>query len=62
MSSFVRNLVLRAAGLTPVEERDVHLLAPHYHWSENEILAMTPGRRGRYVQRLLDSLSERRRA
>ena len=43
-------------------ERDVHLLALHYHWSENEILAMTPGRRGRYVQRLLDSLSERRRA
>jgi hypothetical protein len=43
-------------------ERDVHLLAYHYHWSENEILGLTPLRRGRYVQRLLDSLSDRRRS
>jgi hypothetical protein len=46
----------------PALERDVHLLAFYYHWSESDILRMTPARRGRYVQRLLDSLSERRRA
>jgi hypothetical protein len=46
----------------PALERDVHLLALYYHWSANDILGMTPVRRGRYVQRLLDSLSERRRA
>lgn len=37
-----------AGGLNSLE-RDVHLLAWHYHWSENEILTMTRPRRRRYV-------------
>jgi hypothetical protein len=32
--------------------REVHLLALHYHWSEAEILAMTPRRRRRYLELL----------
>src|SRR6185369_10660156 len=37
-----------AGGLDSLE-RDVHILAWHYHWSEDEILAMTRPRRRRYV-------------
>lgn len=28
---------------------EVHYLAWHYHWPETEILALTPGRRRRYI-------------
>ena len=33
--------------------REIHLLAYHYHWSEAEILAMTPHKRRRYIDLLL---------
>jgi hypothetical protein len=33
-------------------EREVHVLALHYHWSEAEILAMNSRRRGRYLELL----------
>jgi len=42
-------------------ERDVHLLAWHYHWSEDEILSMTRPRRRRYValvQKEVDRLNQ----
>jgi hypothetical protein len=35
---------------------EVHALAFHYHWSEHEILAMTPSRRERYLTLLADAL------
>ena len=38
--------------------REVHLLALHYHWSEAEILRMTPGKRRRYLNLLEESLGE----
>jgi hypothetical protein len=34
----------------------VHFLASHYHWSEAEILGMTPPKRKRYIDLLLDAL------
>jgi hypothetical protein len=37
--------------------REVHLLAFHYHWSEAEIMGMTPGRRRRYVGLLVEALT-----
>jgi hypothetical protein len=40
--------------------RQVHLLAFYYHWSEAEIMAMTPKKRRRYLDLLLDALSEER--
>jgi hypothetical protein len=36
--------------------RQVHVLASRYHWSETEILAMTPPKRQRYIDLLLDAL------
>jgi hypothetical protein len=33
-------------------EHEVHVLALHYHWSEREIVALTPARRARYLNRL----------
>lgn len=41
-------------------DREVHLLAYHYHWSEGEILGMSVRRRARCVRGLLDSLERRR--
>jgi hypothetical protein len=35
---------------------EVHLLAYHYHWSEAEILGMTPAKRSRYITLLQDAL------
>jgi hypothetical protein len=40
-------------------EREVHLLAFHYHWSEAEIIGMPPERRGRYLGLLDDELRGR---
>jgi len=37
----------------------VHLLALHYHWSEDEILALPVARRRRYVEALVDGLVAR---
>jgi hypothetical protein len=34
----------------------VHFLATHYHWSESEILGMTPPKRKRYIDLLLQAL------
>ena len=39
---------------TQALERDVHVLASGYGWSEDEILALPPARRRRYVERLED--------
>jgi hypothetical protein len=39
--------------------REVHLLAFHYHWAEAEILGMTPARRRRYLDFLVDGLQGR---
>ena len=36
--------------------REVHLLALHYHWSEREILGLTPRKRWLYLGLLEDSL------
>jgi hypothetical protein len=38
--------------------RQIHSLALHYHWSEAEILALSPIKRRRYLELLADSLSE----
>jgi len=49
-----------ASGLDSLE-RDVHVLAWHYHWSEDEILSMTRPRRKRYValvQKEIDRLNQ----
>jgi hypothetical protein len=35
---------------------EVHLLAFHYHWSESEILALTPAKRRRYIDLLFEAL------
>lgn len=35
-------------------ELDVHTLASHYHWSEEEIVSLDPQRRGRYIE-LIDA-------
>jgi hypothetical protein len=39
--------------------RDVHYLALHYHWSENEIMCMTTSKRKQYIDLLEDELRER---
>jgi hypothetical protein len=36
--------------------REIHLLAFHYHWSEAEILGMSPPKRRRYLELLLEAL------
>lgn len=33
-------------------EYEVHVLALHYHWSEHEIVALTPARRARYLDQI----------
>ncbi|HHM04193.1 MAG TPA: hypothetical protein ENJ19_00430 [Gammaproteobacteria bacterium] len=38
--------------------RQVHTLALHYHWSETEILGLSPVKRRRYLELLADSFSE----
>jgi hypothetical protein len=38
--------------------REVHLLAFYYHWSEAEIMGMTPRKRRRYLDLLSEALSE----
>jgi hypothetical protein len=40
-------------------EREVHVLSLHYHWSEREIVALSPARRARYLA-LLDRHLEAR--
>jgi len=35
--------------------REVHAIARHYHWSEADILAMTPAKRGRYLDLIAES-------
>ena len=43
-------LALAEMKLTEAElDREIHYLAWHYHWPETEILALTPGRRRRYI-------------
>jgi len=42
-------------------ERQVHLLAYYYQWSEHDILSMSASRRASYTKCLLESLAERRR-
>ena len=37
-------------------EREVHLLAWHYHWSERDILSMTHNKRRRYIELLREEL------
>jgi hypothetical protein len=37
-------------------EREVHLLARHYHWSEQEILSLTRKKRRRYIELLQDEI------
>ncbi|MCX6674692.1 MAG: hypothetical protein NTY37_13050 [Methanothrix sp.] len=39
--------------------REVHTIAIHYHWSEHEILGLSPGRRRRYLD-LIEEERERR--
>ena len=48
----LKELDARASALL----EEVHALALHYHWSEREILAMTPSRRERYIALLTDAL------
>ncbi len=38
--------------------REVHLLAFHYHWSEAEILRLTPRKRRRYLGLLSEALAQ----
>jgi hypothetical protein len=38
--------------------RQVHTLALHYHWSESDILGLSPIKRRRYLDLLADSFSE----
>jgi hypothetical protein len=47
-SFLLGELEARAAELL----RDVHTLALHYHWSEQEILGLAPQRRGEYLELL----------
>ena len=37
---------------------DVHTLAVHYHWTERDILAMSPSRRERYLELLSGALQD----
>lgn len=38
--------------------REIHLLALHYHWPESELMAMTAGRRRRYLAYLAEALGQ----
>jgi hypothetical protein len=38
--------------------REVHLLALHYHWAENDILRLPASKRRRYLRLLADHLAE----
>jgi hypothetical protein len=51
-SFLLQELDARASALF----EEVHALALHYHWSEREILAMSPNRRERYITLLADAL------
>jgi hypothetical protein len=51
-SFFLQELDARASALF----EEVHALAFHYHWSEREILEMSPSRRERYLALLADAL------
>jgi hypothetical protein len=55
-------LVLMQMKVSEAElDWEIHYLAWHYHWTETEILALTPGRRRRYfnlVQRQLEREGE----
>ena len=48
---FLRELEQRAVRLL----QEVHALALHYHWSETEILRMSPRRRARYLELVSDA-------
>jgi hypothetical protein len=52
-SFFLRELDHRAVRLL----REVHTLALHYHWSERDILCLSPRRRAGYLALLAESLS-----
>ncbi len=54
-SFLFRDLAMRTGDLY----REIHTLAMHYHWSEQEILAMTVPRRQRYLNLIAESLSRR---
>ncbi|MCW5983258.1 MAG: hypothetical protein KIT09_34525 [Bryobacteraceae bacterium] len=43
---------MRSRGLY----REVHLLAFYYHWGESEILGLTPSKRKRYLDMLMEAL------
>jgi len=43
-------------GQSAVLEREIHLLAWHYHWSEADVLAMTRSKRRRYVALIEEEL------
>jgi hypothetical protein len=39
--------------------REVHKLAFHYHWNENDIMTMTPTRRRLYLNLLAEEMGEK---
>jgi len=45
-------------GTTDRLYREVHAIALHYHWGEEEILALDTGKRRRYLELIADSLGE----
>jgi hypothetical protein len=48
---FLRELEAQATTLL----RDIHTLALHYHWSEADLLRMSPGRRAQYLDLLAEA-------
>lgn len=51
---FRQELTGRRSGL----DREVHILALHYHWSESDILRLTPTRRRTYLELISGVLTE----
>jgi hypothetical protein len=47
------DMMSQSAGL----ERDVHLLAWHYHWSESDVLSMPRAKRRRYIDLIEEELN-----
>ena len=45
------------SGRTRHLYREIHLLASFYHWSERDILEMTPRKRSRYLELVDETLS-----
>lgn len=49
-------LLGEASGSRDLLLREIHYLALHYHWSENDILQMSRKRRRRYIEILSDEM------